>query len=99
MTSPSTYTTLRANVYPKGLEVDVVCGGNVIKVESRSCRGVKNISFINNTQVPSLSSSDAFDTDTLEQIRVPASLYDKWIAATNWSKLADYILPIEEVSE
>lgn len=41
------------------------------------------------TSVPTLNST-AISASSELQIKVPAALYDEWIAATNWSALADY---------
>lgn len=42
--------------------------------------------------VPTLNNTNAFNSiNANAKILVPASLYDEWIAATNWSNFADYI--------
>lgn len=48
--------------------------------------------------VPTIQ-SDTFDSYTKPpygtlEIRVPASLYDTWKAATNWTTYASYIVPV-----
>jgi hypothetical protein len=50
------------------------------------------IDFSDNTQVPTLSSTNAFDSTAL--ILVPESLYDEWISATNWSSLTSRIVKV-----
>lgn len=60
-----------------------------------SCAWVRVYDFTNNTAVPTLSSTSAFSyipTDC--EIRVPAALYDEWIAATNWSTYASNIVAV-----
>lgn len=60
-----------------------------------SAFGVRYYDFTEHTIVPSLVSSNAFTgipTDC--EIRVPAALYDEWIAATNWSSLASQIVAV-----
>lgn len=48
--------------------------------------------FTSHTAVPALSATTAFTGIPADcEIRVPAALYDEWIAATNWSTYADYI--------
>ena len=42
-------------------------------------------------QVPSLASSDSIQGKN-HKIIVPDNLYDQWIAATNWSAIASYII-------
>lgn len=51
-----------------------------------NCKLLKCVDFTKHTSVPTLAGYNAFDStrDDL-QIRVPAALYDEWIAATNWS--------------
>ena len=53
------------------------------------------IDFTRSTQVPTLKATTAFPTEwTNYEIRVPASLYDEWIVATNWSIFADRIVAV-----
>jgi hypothetical protein len=56
--------------------------------------GIKylTVDFSQNTQVPTLSSTNAFDSTAV--ILVPESLYDEWISATNWSSLSSQIKPV-----
>lgn len=94
ITMPLGCIRINGKIFPESIEVDVVCEDNIISIYSESCQGVKKISFLNNTQVPTLSSVNAFNLDILEQIQVPATLYDEWIASTNWAKLVDYIVAV-----
>ena len=61
------------------------------------CYGMSVYDFTHCISVPSLANTSAF-TDIKYapncQIRVPAALYDEWIAATNWSTYADYIVAV-----
>ena len=56
------------------------------------CTGLAFLDFTACTAVPTLSNTNAFDgiPDDCE-IRVPAALYDEWIAATNWATYASHI--------
>ena len=56
------------------------------------CYGMAYYDFTACTAVPTLANTNAFTgiTDDCE-IRVPAALYDEWVAATNWATYADYI--------
>lgn len=57
-------------------------------------RTLKLIDFTRNTAVPTLSNSSAFTACTSDyEIIVPASLYNDWIAATNWSTISSHIVP------
>lgn len=52
----------------------------------KACSTLKVVDFSRHTSVPTLSGTNAFDSVASNlEIRVPAALYDQWIAATNWS--------------
>lgn len=56
--------------------------------------------FSQATQVPVLSNTNALiNINKLSKIIVPDSLYNQWIAATNWSTYAAYIYKASEVTE
>lgn len=59
------------------------------------CTALQTVDFSSHTSVPTLSGTYAFQNcpSTL-QIKVPAALYDEWIAATNWSTYANYIVAV-----
>jgi hypothetical protein len=48
--------------------------------------------FTNCTRVPTLSNTNAFTGINYSKIVVPDSLYDSWIAASNWSNYASKII-------
>ena len=57
-----------------------------------NCYGVRYYDFTKHSAVPTLSSTNAFNGIAADcEIRVPAALYDEWIAATNWATYASYI--------
>lgn len=57
------------------------------------CESMKVYDFTPCTSVPTLADTIAFDSIPSDcKIVVPDSLYDSWIAATNWSTLAYYII-------
>lgn len=60
-----------------------------------NCAGLEEIDFSKCTSVPT-TASVSLPTGVSEnlQIKVPAALYDEWIAATNWSSFASYIVPV-----
>ena len=63
--------------------------GNTIFSE---CSGLCYCDFTAFASVPTLVSTNAFtDISPDCEIRVPAALYDEWIAATNWATYASYI--------
>lgn len=60
-----------------------------------SCYGMKVYDFTTHTTIPTLSTAYVFMNIPSDcQIRVPASLYDEWIAATNWSNFASQIVAV-----
>ena len=61
----------------------------------RYCYGMRFYDFSTHTSVPTLSSTNAFNSMPADcEIRVPSALYDEWIAATNWATYADYIVAV-----
>ena len=60
-----------------------------------NCYGIRVYDFTKHTSVPTLSNTNALSgiADDCE-IRVPSSLYDEWIAATNWATYASYIVAV-----
>ena len=60
-----------------------------------SCYSISFLDFSTHTVVPTLSATNALvDIPSDCEIRVPSVLYDKWIAATNWSKYASQIVAV-----
>ena len=59
------------------------------------CKYAKYYDFTSHTEVPTLSSIDAFKgIPSTCEIRVPANLVDEWKAATNWSAYKDHIVGV-----
>jgi hypothetical protein len=59
------------------------------------CGSLRYVDFTNHTAVPTLSNTNAFSSTPADlEIRVPAALYDEWIAATNWSTYASQIVAV-----
>ncbi len=71
-------------------------GACVIAADAFSnCYTVLYFDFTRCTSVPTLESADAFDNvSPLCEFRVPAALYDEWVAATNWSAFAEQIIAV-----
>lgn len=62
-----------------------------------NCAGMKYYDFSRHTSVPTLSNKSAFTGIQSDcSIIVPDSLYDSWIAATNWSSLTANIIKKSE---
>ncbi len=57
------------------------------------CSNCLEYDFSECTSIPSLQNKSAFNgINANAKIIVPAALYDKWIAATNWTNYASYIV-------
>ena len=55
---------------------------------------VMEYDFSESETIPSLSSSVFNSISKATKMKVPASLYDSWIVATNWSDFANYIVAV-----
>lgn len=69
---------------------------NVATIENnafQNCSGMAFYNFSRHTAIPTLTNTNAFTGIPSDcKIIVPDTLYDKWIAATNWSTYASYII-------
>lgn len=76
----------------------VVIPNSVTRISSdafHGCIGIRFFDFSTYTAIPSLGNVNAFaDIAPDCEFRVPAALYDKWIAATNWVTYADRIVAV-----
>jgi hypothetical protein len=76
----------------------IIFPGSVTELSASAfsnCMGMAFYDFTACTTIPTLSDKYVFSNIPSDcQIRVPASLYDEWIAATNWSEFADYIVAV-----
>ena len=77
-------------------EFDIPQGVTTIEQQVFSaCGSVKYYNFTKHTAVPTLSNTDAFNMQADDFIiRVPSSLYNEWITATNWSTYASKIVGV-----
>ena len=63
--------------------------------EMESCISLLTNYFTAFSAVPTLSNTNAFTGIAADcEIRVPASLVNKWKAATNWATYANYIVGV-----
>ena len=60
----------------------------------RNCTALEIVDMSKATTIPALANNLAISANDGLQILVPAALYDQWIAATNWSSLASYIVAV-----
>lgn len=72
--------------------------GNITQIGRYAFKGCVNCweyDFTKCTQVPTLEDTTVFSgINKLTKIKAPASLYEQWIAATNWSNYATYIVAV-----
>ncbi len=62
--------------------------------------GCKTYDFTRCTTVPKLTNVEAFaNINPAAKIYVPVALYDEWVSSTNWTNLAEYIIPIYDAPE
>ena len=59
-----------------------------------NCSMLEFIDFTSCSSVPTIQFNSFSNFPSTCQIRVPASLYDEWIAATNWSNIASQIVAV-----
>ena len=69
-----------------------------------SCASLNCLDFSKSTMIPFLGQHAFSNISSSYKIIVPDALYDEWIAATNWSTYADYIIKksdwdVQQVSE
>lgn len=70
---------------------------NINDMAFYSCRGMSFYDFSQCTSVPALGGTYAFNAIPSDcKVVVPDALYDSWIAATNWSKIASNIVKASE---
>ena len=82
----STCYSLSSIVIPRSITT-------VSALSLRNCYGMAFYDFSHHTAVPTLANANAFTSIPDDcKIIVPDALYDEWIAATNWSTYASYII-------
>lgn len=99
---PSTVTILKSYCFSNcGALKKIKIPKAVATIEGRAfndCRSLAEIDMTEYDYVPTLASNNAFlNTNSALKILVPASLYDEWKAATNWSSssVASKIVAVE----
>lgn len=99
VTIPGSVTSIGSSAFTKCYSLtSMTIPGSVASIGSSaffSCCGMCYYDFTSCTSIPTLGSSDAFyEISTDCEIRVPAALYDGWIAATNWTSKASQIVAV-----
>lgn len=101
MTLPNGITSIASSTFNTCYSLAfVVIPNSVTSIESQVwyyCYGMAFLDFTTLTSVPKLTAINAFTNIPSDcKIVVPDSLYDEWIAATNWSSYASYIVKASE---
>lgn len=60
------------------------------------CTHLEVIDFSQATSIPTIATSTFTDTNDTFKVVVPDSLYEDWIAATNWSTYASHIIKLSD---
>lgn len=98
---PANFMSLNATVSGEGATIQrLKIPSSVTTVEASAFyvrKGILVFDFSDCTAVPTLTKVDAFSyTNDYAVIIVPDSLYDEWIAATNWATYATKIVKASE---
>lgn len=99
ITIPNSVTTIDTNAfYGCYTLTSVTIPNSVTSIAANAfyyCFSARFYDFSSHTSVPALANSNAFTNLPADcEIRVPAALYNEWIAATNWSSRASYIVAV-----
>ena len=99
VTIPDSVTTIATTAFGScyGLTFAIIPSG-VKTIDSYTfncCYGARYFDFTRHTEVPKMSHTSAFTGIPADcEIRVPAALYDEWIAASNWANFASNIVAV-----
>ena len=99
VTFPNSLTTVDSYAFHScSALTSVTFQNSATTIKTSAFIGMKSVRFFDftkHTAVPTLSSSSAFENLSVDyEIRVPAALYDKRIAATKWSTYASKIVAV-----
>ena len=96
--SPAHTKGLGASFYDCAGLLYVICYGKVESISSNQFANAASVIYYDFTRcevVPTLENTSAFSSIPADcEIRVPAALYDEWIAATNWATYATNIVGV-----
>ena len=99
ITIPGSVTSIRARAFEGCFSLaSITIPGSVTYIRAytfQGCFGMRYYDFSSCTAVPALSSTNAFNNIPSDcQMLIPATLYDEWSTATNWSTYANYIVGV-----
>ena len=95
ITLPNTQTSIGTDLFKQCYSLSYIKVPSAVDtVQQGAFINVDNITvdFSDSTAVPTLRSTAAFTSTAV--ILVPSSLYDEWIAATNWSAISSQIVAV-----
>lgn len=75
----------------------VVCMGNIVSIENNcfaSCVEIKEYDFSHCTAVPTVTGTRAIYTSSSPTIKIPAALYDAFVADSFWSAYKNYFVAV-----
>ena len=91
-TLPDSVTNIASSAFVDSGIISMTIPGSVSSIYASTFQrayGAAYYDFTSHTDVPVLSATTAFTGIPADcEIRVPAALYDEWIAATNWATYA-----------
>ena len=99
ITIPDSVTIISENMFGRCYSLaSIVIPDGVTSIGGKAfneCYGIRYYDFSSHTAAPALSATNAFTKIPSDcEIRVPAALYDEWIAATNWATYASQIVAV-----
>ena len=99
ITIPNSITSIGSQAFGNCNNLtSITIPNSVTSIEGQAfqyCYNMCFYDFTSHTTVPTLSATNVFNgIPSGCEIRVPAALYDEWIAATNWSTYAKYIVGV-----
>ena len=97
VTIPDSVTSIEYNTFMNCSSLTSVTIGNGVTSIGKEafyyCTSMQYYDFSTHESIPSLANTSAFfQIPSTCKIIVPDALYDEWIAATNWSEYASYII-------
>lgn len=104
LTIPDSVTYIGSNGLSASSKLKTISMGSGITSIPSGCfrydTALEVVDFTKATQVPTLTSTNIFDGIATDfKIKVPSSLYNEWIVATNWSAFASKTVSVDVNTE
>ena len=95
---PDNIVTLQASMFANSLVSHLFIPKGVTDIPASAFANMKHIKYFDfstHESVPVLANTNAFTSIPTDcEIRIPTTLYDEWVAATNWSTYASKIVAV-----